>query len=318
MSITLTKRNLFLNNLLLKEENKEPEWDGRLPFEKKQMTGDTEAGELFGETESSISMKQKKSGIWKWKKKSVKTEEAEQQKKQEEQEEEAGSQLELAATKEYAIIVENVVKVFGEERVLKNVSHAFEKGKVHGIVGNNGSGKTVLFKCICGFMQPTEGRILVRGKEIGRDVDFPEHIGIIIETPGFLAFKTGFRNLQILASLNNRIGKEEIIRTIERVGLDPTLKKTVNKYSLGMRQRLGIAQAIMEDPDLLILDEPFNGLDKYGVADIRNIIMELKEQGKTILLASHNAEDIRILCDTVCEMDAGILREVTGYEKNEE
>ncbi len=219
--------------------------------------------------------------------------------------------------KEYAIIVENVVKQFGEERILKNVSHGFEKGKVHGIVGNNGSGKTVMFKCICGFMQPTEGRILVRGKEIGKDVDFPEHIGIIIESPGFLAFKTGFRNLQILASLNNRIGREEIIRTIERVGLDPAMKKPVSKYSLGMRQRLGIAQAIMEDPDLLILDEPFNGLDKHGVEDIRKIIMELKEQGKTILLASHNAEDIRILCDTVCEMDAGILREVSGYEEEQ-
>lgn len=226
--------------------------------------------------------------------------------------------LELDPKKEYAIIVENVGKQFGEEQVLKKVCHAFEKGKVHGIVGNNGSGKTVMFKCICGFMRPTEGRILVRGREIGKDVDFPENIGIIIETPGFLAFKTGFRNLQILASLNNRIGREEIIRAIERVGLDPSLKKPVSKYSLGMRQRLGIAQAIMEDPDLLILDEPFNGLDKYGVADIRNIIMELKEQGKTILLASHNAEDIRLLCDTVCEMDAGILREVSGHDEAQE
>lgn len=226
--------------------------------------------------------------------------------------------LELDPGKEYAIIVENVGKQFGEEQVLKKVCHAFEKGKVHGIVGNNGSGKTVMFKCICGFMRPTEGRILVRGREIGKDVDFPENIGIIIETPGFLAFKTGFRNLQILASLNNRIGREEIIRAIERVGLDPALKKPVSKYSLGMRQRLGIAQAIMEDPDLLILDEPFNGLDKYGVADIRNIIMELKEQGKTILLASHNAEDIRLLCDTVCEMDAGILREVSGHDEAQE
>lgn len=234
-----------------------------------------------------------------------------------EETQEEGSPLELDSTKEYAIIVENVVKQFGEERVLKNVSHAFEKGKVHGIVGNNGSGKTVMFKCICGFMQPTEGRVLVRGKEIGKDVDFPEHIGIIIETPGFLSFKTGFRNLQILASLNNRIGREEIIRTIERVGLDPAMKKPVSKYSLGMRQRLGIAQAIMEDPDLLILDEPFNGLDKHGVADIRKIIMELKEQGKTILLASHNGEDIRLLCDTVCEMDAGILREVSGHGTQE-
>lgn len=293
MSITTMARGLFQKNPLAREEKEEPEWDGRLPSEKKYAENEAEEQALFGEKQGD------------------KTPEAAVL------EEEAGSPLELDSSKEYAIIIENVVKQFGEERVLKNVSHAFEKGKVHGIIGNNGSGKTVMFKCICGFMQPTEGRILVRGKEIGRDVDFPEHIGIIIETPGFLAFKTGFRNLQILASLNNRIGREEIIRTIERVGLDPALKKTVSKYSLGMRQRLGIAQAIMEDPDLLILDEPFNGLDKHGVADIRNIIMELKEQGKTILLASHNAEDIRILCDTVCEMDAGILREVSGHEENE-
>lgn len=281
MSITIMKNRLFQKHPLSGDQTEELEWDGSLPSERKYMDGKEEE-ELLQESE------------------------------------ETESPLELDASKEYAIIVENVVKQFGEERVLKNVSHGFEKGKVHGIIGNNGSGKTVMFKCICGFMQPTEGRILVRGKEIGKDVDFPEHIGIIIETPGFLAFKTGFRNLQILASLNNRIGREEIIRTIERVGLDPAMKKTVNKYSLGMRQRLGIAQAIMEDPDLLILDEPFNGLDKHGVADIRNIIMELKEQGKTILLASHNADDIRILCDTVCEMDAGILREVSGHETKEE
>lgn len=287
MSITILKNSLFQKNSLSKDRIEESEWDGRLPSEKEHMNEETE--KLLQESEEKGDT-----------------------------EEETVSPLELDASKEYAIIVENVVKQFGEERVLKNVSHAFEKGKVHGIIGNNGSGKTVMFKCICGFMQPTEGRILVRGREIGKDVDFPEHIGIIIETPGFLAFKTGFRNLQILASLNNRIGREEIIRTIERVGLDPAMKKTVSKYSLGMRQRLGIAQAIMEDPDLLILDEPFNGLDKHGVADIRNIIMELKEQGKTILLASHNADDIRILCDTVCEMDAGILREVSGHEKKDE
>ncbi len=226
------------------------------------------------------------------------------------------TKLNLDATKEYAVIVDDVVKVFGEEQVLKHVSHAFERGKVHGIIGNNGSGKTVMLKCICGFMKPTTGRVLVHGKEIGKDVDFPDDIGIIIESPGFLPTKTGFRNLQILASLKGKIGREEIIRTIERVGLDPALKKPVSKYSLGMRQRLGIAQAIMEDPDLLILDEPFNGLDKYGVEDIRKIIQDLKELNKTILLVSHNGEDIRLLCDTVCEMDAGILREV--YHDEEE
>lgn len=218
---------------------------------------------------------------------------------------------------ENIVVLNQVTKQFGEEQVLKEITHEFEAGKVHGIIGNNGSGKTVMFKCICGFMQPTSGSVFVRGKKVGTDIDFPERMGIIIETPGFLPFKTGFRNLQILASIRGEINREEIIRVLERVGLDPAMRKPVSKYSLGMRQRLGIAQAIMENPDLLILDEPFNGLDKHGVADIRNIILELKEQGKTIFLASHNGEDIRLLCDTVCEMDAGILREVSGHGEAE-
>lgn len=206
---------------------------------------------------------------------------------------------------EIAISVQKVSKDFGQERVLKGVSRDFEKGKIHGIVGNNGSGKTVLMKCICGFLLPTEGKVIVNGKWVGRDVDFPGDLGIIIETPGFLPNITGIKNLEILASLNKRIGLAEIAGSIRRVGLDPMMKKTVGKYSLGMRQRLGIAQAIMEDPSLLILDEPLNGLDKHGVREMRDLIKSLKEDGKTILLASHNQGDIDELCDTVCEMDAG-------------
>ena len=206
--------------------------------------------------------------------------------------------------------IENVSKFFGEEQVLKNVTHDFAEGMVHGIIGNNGSGKTVLFKCICGFMHPDEGKICVNGIVIGRQRDFPKDTGIIIESPGFLPHMTGFRNLSILASLNGKIHREEIIRVLELVGLSPKLKKPVSKYSLGMRQRLGSAQAIMEDPGFLILDEPFNGLVKNGVAQIRQVLLDLKKKGKTILLASHNMQDIEVLCDTVCEMDAGILREV--------
>lgn len=206
-----------------------------------------------------------------------------------------------------AISVQHVTKKFGEETVLTDVCHEFEKGKIHGIVGNNGSGKTVLMKCICGFLIPTKGRIFVTGKQVGRDCDFPEDIGIIIETPGFLPGLTGTKNLQILASLKRKIDDETIRKTIRRVGLDPSMKKHVGKYSLGMRQRLGIAQAIMENPALLILDEPLNGLDKTAVKDMRELIKGLREQGKTILLASHNQADIDELCDTVCEMDAGVL-----------
>ena len=206
-----------------------------------------------------------------------------------------------------AIRVEGVYKRFGTDTVLKDVSRSFERGRIHGIVGNNGSGKTVLMKCICGFLIPDSGSITVNGERVGVDVDFPRDMGLIIETPGFLPNMTGVKNLEILASLNKKIGLEEIAATIRRVGLDPLMKKPVGKYSLGMRQRLGIAQAIMEDPALLILDEPLNGLDKHGVAEMRQLIKWLKEQGKTILLASHNQGDIDELCDTVCEMDAGVM-----------
>lgn len=206
-----------------------------------------------------------------------------------------------------AVSVQNVSKDFGQERVLKSVSRDFEAGRIHGIVGNNGSGKTVLMKCICGFLLPTEGKVIVNGKHVGRDVDFPPDLGIIIETPGFLPNMTGVKNLEILASLNKKIGLAEIADTIRRVGLDPHMKKPVGKYSLGMRQRLGIAQAIMENPNLLILDEPLNGLDKHGVREMRDLIKGLKADGKTILLASHNQGDIDELCDTVCEMDAGVM-----------
>ena len=205
------------------------------------------------------------------------------------------------------IRVEGVYKRFGTDTVLKDVSRSFERGRIHGIVGNNGSGKTVLMKCICGFLIPTEGEVIVNGKRVGKDVDFPPDLGLIIETPGFLPNVTGIKNLEILASLNKKIGLREIAAAIRRVGLDPLMKKPVGKYSLGMRQRLGIAQAIMEDPALLILDEPFNGLDKHGVREMRQLIKGLKEQGKTILLASHNQGDIDELCDTVCEMDAGVM-----------
>ena len=205
------------------------------------------------------------------------------------------------------ISVKNLSKDFGQERVLHNVTRDFEKGRIHGIVGNNGSGKTVLMKCICGFLIPTEGEVIVNGKRVGKDVDFPPGLGLIIETPGFLPNMTGVKNLEILASLNKKIGLEGIAAAIRRVGLDPLMKKPVGKYSLGMRQRLGIAQAIMENPSLLILDEPLNGLDKHGVAEMRQLIKGLKEQGKTILLASHNQGDIDELCDTVCEMDAGVM-----------
>ena len=201
------------------------------------------------------------------------------------------------------IVVEHVYKSFGREHVLKDVNLKILPGHILGVVGNNGSGKTVLMKCICGFMKADKGNIYVNGELIGYGKDFPTDLGLIIETPGFLPNVTGYKNLKVLASLKGKIGKKEIVETLNRVGLDPKMRKPVSKYSLGMRQRLGIAQAIMEDPKVLILDEPFNGLDKNGVVHMRELLKELKNQGKAILLASHNAKDIEELCDMVHDME---------------
>lgn len=203
------------------------------------------------------------------------------------------------------IEVHHAVKEFKETTALKNVSIKFERGKIHGVIGRNGSGKTVLFKAICGFMKLNKGTILLNGKPVKPAT--AQEIGIIIEKPGFIGSLSGFKNLKLLSSIRKEISNDEIKKTLEQVGLDSTSKKHVRKYSLGMRHRLGIAQAIMEKPSLLILDEPMNGLDKSGVLEMRELFKELNRQGATIILASHYAEDIEALCDTVCEMDNGNL-----------
>ena len=207
------------------------------------------------------------------------------------------------------IQVENLSKSFGKTTVLNNINVSFSKGQIYGIVGRNGSGKTLLMKCLCGFLKPTEGTVTVSGKVVGKDVEIPEDIGVIIETPGFVTNYSGYKNLKLLASVRGRISREDIEKAMELVNLDPKSRKHVGKYSLGMRQRLGIAQAIMENPKILVLDEPMNGLDNDGVKHIRNVLLEMKNQGTTILLASHNREDISVLCDKVYEMDKGILKQ---------
>ena len=208
------------------------------------------------------------------------------------------------------IVVERVSKRFKEAQVLKEVSLKIEEGKICGLVGRNGSGKTMLMKCICGFVHPTEGVITVQGKIIGKDVEFAPNIGFIIEKPGFLPQFDAYKNLAYLYSVNHKIDKKRIEECIRLVGLDPGDKKKVGKYSMGMKQRLGIAQAIMEDPDIILVDEPFIGLDHEGVEEIRRLFLHMKELGKTILLVSHNREDIEVLCDTVFEMDQGVMREI--------
>lgn len=210
----------------------------------------------------------------------------------------------------YEIRLKNLKKSFGKELVLKGITHSFEAGKIHGIMGFNGSGKTVMFKCICGFLRPDSGVVYVGKNRIGKDVDFPESLGMIIENPGFMPHLSGYKNLKRLADLKGNIGETEIREAIASVGLDPFSKKKVGQYSLGMRERLGIAQAVMEQPGVLVLDEPFNGLDKRGAEAMCELFASLREKGTTILIAAHNMAEIEWLCDTVCEMDAGILTQI--------
>ena len=219
--------------------------------------------------------------------------------------------------KEAMISIENLNKQFKNQLVLNNINVKFSNGHIYGIIGRNGSGKTVLLKCICGFLKPTTGVISVNHKIVGKDIDFPENLGFIIETPGFLLNYSGYKNLKYLASIRKKIDSNEIKDSMLLVGLDFADKKHVGKYSLGMRQRLGIAQAIMEKPDILVLDEPMNALDKNGVEEMRRLFLKMKSEGKLILLTSHNRENIEILCDEVYEMEEGILNKLKENTVNE-
>lgn len=206
------------------------------------------------------------------------------------------------------IVIDKLTKSFKGKTVLEDVNMRLQEGRIYGIVGDNGSGKTVLLKLICGFMKPDSGTVTVNGKVIGKDADFPENTGIIIEAPGFLPNYSGMKNLEYLASIRGKIGKEQIESAMKTVGLDPSSKLRVGKYSLGMKQRLGIAQAIMEDQQLLILDEPMNALDKDVVEEMRRLFLSFKASGKTMLIVSHNEGDISTLCDEVYEFDGAKIK----------
>ena len=205
----------------------------------------------------------------------------------------------------------NISKTFGKQTVLQPLTMGFEEGMIHGIIGRNGSGKTVLMKMILGILQPTTGTVIVGDKRIGKDVDFPESAGAIIETIEFIPYKSAYQNLADIAAMRGNLSKTQIKEVLEMVGLGNVGRKHVSKFSMGMRQRLAIAQAVMESPKLLILDEPMNGMDEKGVEEMRRLILARKAAGTTIILSSHNIEDIRILCDQVYRIDAGVvMREV--------
>lgn len=207
------------------------------------------------------------------------------------------------------IEIKNYTKVLKGTTILSDISLSLERGGVYGFYGHNGSGKSMLFRAISGLIHPTKGEITVFGKKLGVDISFPESMGLVIESVGFWPYNTGIQNLETLASIKSKTTKDEIKTTMTRVGLNPDDKRTYSKYSLGMKQRLGIAQAIMEKPQLILLDEPTNAIDEDGVKMIRNVIKEENERGATILIASHNTADLTLLCSRFFKMNDGVLKE---------
>ena len=206
------------------------------------------------------------------------------------------------------IEIKKVSKKFKDIKVLKNVSMTLESGHIYGFTGHNGSGKTVLLKLICAFLEPTTGEILFDGKNVIKENSFPPSTRALIEKPNFLSDLTGYENLELLARIQNIIGEKEIEDTLKKVGLEEDKDKLYYKYSLGMKQKLGIAQVLMEDPEILILDEPFNGLDENSIKNIRKILLKEKEKGKLIILATHDKEDIKVLCDEIYKFNDGTIK----------
>ena len=203
------------------------------------------------------------------------------------------------------IIIENLSKTIKNNKILDNVNLTFESGHVYGLVGRNGSGKTMLLRAICGLIFPDSDKVIIDGKQLHKDISFPESCGIIIENTDLLPNFSAFDNLKMLSEIKNTANDNMIKSAIKSVGLDPDSKKKVKTFSLGMKQRLSIAQALFEDPDILLLDEPTNALDEDGVNDVRRILLEQKKKNKLIIIASHNKEDISLLSDTVISVSNG-------------
>lgn len=205
------------------------------------------------------------------------------------------------------IEIKNITKEFKDIKVLESVNMTLEEGKIYGFVGHNGSGKSVLLKIICAFYEPTSGEVLFDGRNIIKENAYPPETRALIEKPNFLPDLTGKENLELLARIQNKIGEKEIEDTLRKVGLEKNANKLFYKYSLGMKQKLGIAQVLMEDPKVMILDEPFNGLDEESAKNIRSILLEEKKKGKLIILATHIKEDVSVLCDEVYKFNDGVV-----------
>lgn len=213
-----------------------------------------------------------------------------------------------------AVQTKHLTKNLKGHIVLNDVSITLTSGRIYGFLGRNGSGKTMLLRAIAGLIIPTSGEVEVFGQKVGVNGSFAKETGILIEEGGFWDDYTGFQNLKALANIKKKIGDEEIRDALIKVGLDPNDKRTFKKYSLGMKKRLALAQAIMEKPKLLLLDEPTNALDIQGVEDLRNLLLEEKNKGMTVILASHSNEDIKVLCDEKIYIDNGKIIEGVNYE----
>ena len=202
--------------------------------------------------------------------------------------------------------------VFYAGLLLKDINLTFESGKIYGFTGRNGSGKSVLLKIICGFYTPTSGEVLLDNYNYILNNDFPKSTRCLIEKPNFLPDLTGYENLKLLASIENKIGDKEIMDTIEKLNLKEEINKKYSKYSLGTKQKLGIAQVLMEDPELIVLDEPLNGIENDTAKEVRKILNEEKKKDKIIIVASHIKEDIDTLADVVYNIDNGIVEKIKG------
>ena len=203
--------------------------------------------------------------------------------------------------------LKNICKTIGSAEILKHIDLEMEPGKIYGLRGKNGSGKTMLMRTICGLILPTEGEVIINGEKLGKDISFPRSIGALIENPGFIADYSGMKNLEVLASIQNRIGKEEIAVGMEELGLDPNDKKKFKKYSLGMKQKLGIVAAVMENPDIIVLDEPLNALDEKTVNTVKDILLRHKERGALIIISCHDREELEFLSDEIFVIEAGTI-----------
>lgn len=206
------------------------------------------------------------------------------------------------------VVFKNYNKLIKKKEILTDINLTFESGKIYGLHGHNGSGKTMLLRAICGLILPTSGSVTVDGKTVGKDIEFPDGVGVIIENMSLIPEYTGFKNLQLLAGIKKKIGDSEIRDTLISVGLDPDDKRKVKEYSLGMKQKLNFAQAIMEKPELLLLDEPTNAMDVQTVEKVRSILVEMKEKGTLIIIASHNKEDLDALCDEFIDICDGKIQ----------